>query len=135
MLDVYNIRLLLELEVLSQAIPRLTLPDVAAARLMNQQVTELMAHGDPSYHTLHRRFHFFLYEKSGSKWLLRLIGMLWDHTNRYRRLMAPFVDPKGSQREHDAILDALEQEDAAGAIDALRNHLEHSPISSDRSLR
>jgi DNA-binding GntR family transcriptional regulator len=126
MLDVYRIRLMLELEALRQACPRLTPTDVADAREINSRVTALMEQGDATYHVLHRQFHFALYDRSRSKWLLRLIGMLWDHTNRYRRLMAPRVDPRQSQREHEAILDAIARGDADGAVDALRRHLEHS---------
>lgn len=77
------------------------------------------------YATAHRRFHFAIYEASGSPWLVRLIGVLWEHTERYQRLqfhqsglLADRLD------EHRVIYDACAAGDADRAAAAMRAHLD-----------
>lgn len=80
----------------------------------------------PEAREAHTEFHFGLYEKSHSRWLLLVIPMLWDNSERYRLLTL-----KGNSRgtneeliaEHRAILDACATGDADQAEEMLRLHL------------
>jgi len=122
--DVYRTRIVLEVEALRQAMPRITPAQLANARRLNARLVRQFArHGYANYDD-HRAFHFLLYEPSASRWLLRLIGIIWDHTERYRRQGAPFVTGEAAGEEHERIVGAVE----AGAVDracqALTDHLE-----------
>jgi len=126
MLDVYRTRIVLEMEALRQAAPNITPQVLANARRLNRRIVRQFEHRGYASYEDHRAFHFALYEPSRSKWLLRLIGIVWDHTERYRRRAAPRVSPASAHEEHERILARLEAGDAEGATLALRDHLEHS---------
>lgn len=126
MLDVYQVRIVLEVEALRQAIPHLTQAAIDRARVLNIRMHESNDLGGTPTQTLHHELHFLLYEPSGSRWLLKMIQSVWDHTERYRRAMAPHVDMNDSRMQHQRILDALEKQDDAGALRALELHLERS---------
>ena len=126
MLDVYRTRIVLELEALHQAIPSITPPVLARARKLNNKIVRQFEQKGHAEYEDHRAFHFTLYQPSRSKWLLRLIAIVWDHTERYRRVGASRVTPESARQEHERILDLIEAGDAAAAVEALRLHLEHS---------
>lgn len=126
MLDVYRTRIVLEVEALRQAIPRTTPAVLTKARRLNTKIMrQFMQRGHAEYED-HRAFHFALYEPSGSKWLLRLIAIVWDHTERYRRVGAVRVKAESARAEHELILDRIEARDVEGALAALTDHLEGS---------
>ena len=77
---------------------------------------------------LHRKFHFSLYERSESPWLLHLIAVLWSHAERYQSLS---IGPRraDASTEHLTMIRALE----SGAIDDAANLL-HDHLESTRSL-
>ena len=121
--DVYRTRIVLEAEALRQAFPRITRAHLAKARRLNARlVNQFTRHGYATYDD-HRAFHFLLYEPSGSRWLLRLIGIVWDHTERYRRQGAPLVAGRLAGEEHERIIAAVEAGNVEGACQALRDHL------------
>ena len=126
MLDVYRTRIVLELEALRQAFPHITPAILAKARKLNNKIVRQFETKGHAEYEDHHAFHFTLYEPSGSKWLMRLIGIVWDHTERYRRVGASRVTPASARQEHERILDLIAAGDPDGAIDALRNHLENS---------
>lgn len=126
MLDVYGVRIVLEVEALRQAIPHLTSAAFERARELNILMHESTDLGGAATQTLHHELHFLLYEPSGSRWLLKMIQSVWDHTERYRRAMAPHVDMNDSRMQHQRIIDALSSNDAPGALRGLELHLERS---------
>jgi len=126
MLDVYRTRIVLEVEALRQAIPRTTPAVLAKARRLNNKIIRQFVQRGHAEYEDHRAFHFALYEPSGSKWLLRLIAIVWDHTERYRRVGAVRVSAESARAEHELILDRIEARDIGGALMALTEHLEGS---------
>ena len=72
---------------------------------------------------LHRKFHFSLYERSGSPWLLHLIAVLWSHAQRYQSLS---IGPRrlDASTEHRAMVSALESGAIGDAVNLLHDHLE-----------
>lgn len=126
MLDVYRVRIVLEVEALRQAIPYLTPEALERAHELNTRMHECSDLGSTATQTLHHELHFLLYEPSGSRWLLKMIQSVWDHTERYRRTMAPHVDLDESRMQHRRIIDALVDHDDDGALRALELHLERS---------
>ena len=126
MLDVYQVRIVLEVEALHQAFPHLTAEALMRAHELNIQMHESTDLGGTPTQTLHHELHFLLYEPSGSRWLLKMIQSVWDHTERYRRAMAPHVDMDDSRLQHQRIIDALLDKDEPRALRALELHLERS---------
>jgi GntR family transcriptional regulator, carbon starvation induced regulator len=121
--DVHQTRIVLECEALRQAIPHMTEQDISTARRLNARIVDQMQQlGYASYED-HRAFHFTLYEPSSSRWMMRLIGIIWDHTERYRRQGARLVSPMLAGDEHERIVAAAERRDAEGAVQALQHHL------------
>lgn len=124
----YEARIVLEVEALRRAHEHLTEDDLRAAReLANEMVEQFREGNDTAGFDLHRKLHFALYEPSRSHWILNFISLMWDHTERYRRMATEIRrDPDGIGHEHLAVLDALEHADAASALVALKAHLEHT---------
>jgi DNA-binding GntR family transcriptional regulator len=126
MLDVYRTRIVLEVEALRQAAPRITAPMLTKARRINDKIVrQFITKGYAEYDD-HRAFHFALYEPSESKWLMKLIGIVWDHTERYRRHGAALVTPEAARDQHELILSCIGAGDFEGAVQALVDHLNDS---------
>jgi DNA-binding GntR family transcriptional regulator len=126
MLDVYRLRIVLEVEALRQAFPHLIPAALERAQEFNIRMHEGADLGGTATQTLHHELHFLLYEPSGSRWLLKTIQSVWDHTERYRRAMVPLVDMDDSRLQHQRIIDALSDNDAPAALRNLELHLERS---------
>jgi GntR family carbon starvation induced transcriptional regulator len=72
----------------------------------------------------HRRFHFSLLSNCGSPWLLRLVGILYDHSTRYRNLsMGNWGSWGDILMEHERLLTAAIAGDTKAAVAALVDHL------------
>jgi DNA-binding GntR family transcriptional regulator len=126
MVDVYRTRIVLEAEALRQSMPRITPPMLAKALRLNDKIVRQFVEKGYAEYDDHRAFHFSLYEPSGSRWLLRMIGIVWDHTERYRRQGASLVTAEDTRLQHDLILTRIGAGDADGAVQALIDHLEDS---------
>jgi DNA-binding GntR family transcriptional regulator len=124
--DVYRTRLVLEVEALRQAFPRIKPADITKARRLNAKLVKQFARYGYATYEDHRAFHFTLYEPSESKWLMRMCSIVWDHTERYRRVGAPLVIGEHAGEEHEQIVAAVEDKNLSGAIDALVLHLERA---------
>jgi DNA-binding GntR family transcriptional regulator len=71
------------------------------------------------------RFHFTLYEASGSSWLVRSIWPLWRNSERYRG--SALLDTQGhidaETDQHLRMIEALESGDGASAVRSIVEHL------------
>jgi len=96
-----------------------------------------LAPNDPlSAHDIHEQLHYLLYEASGSKWLLRLIPMMWDNSERYRRLSLPVRGTIEDRiEEHRQIVEACRQHRPEAAAKALEVHLRHTFEAAIERLR
>lgn len=125
--DAYSVRIVLEVEALRRSFPRLTTKDVRRARALTNRMMQLMRRDDEAAFEAHRELHFVLYEKAGSPWMLRMIDMLWGHTERYRRLATVLRgDAELIGAEHSAVVDAIEEGNKDAALSALQKHLERT---------
>jgi DNA-binding GntR family transcriptional regulator len=123
MIDVYRTRIVLESEAIRQSVPHVTPQVITKARKLNERLGKQKDRTGFVQYEDHRAFHFTLYEPSGSRWLLRLIASVWDHTERYRRQLAPKVTSASTVEEHERIVAAVERRDADAAAQALQDHL------------
>lgn len=76
----------------------------------------------------HRAFHHALVAGCGSPWLLRLHGQLVDQSERYRKIRILNHQERGAQvrdvnNEHQDLMDAVLQRNAALAVDLMSSHL------------
>jgi DNA-binding GntR family transcriptional regulator len=129
--DSYRARVLLETGAVRLASPNLDESDLARARQIMDEMVEAFAAGDAATgYSLHRDLHFFLYERSGSQWLVYVIEILWAHTERYRRT----ATPEAHGGEHARMLDALAEGRIEAAVEALRIDLEDTAAGVIRSI-
>jgi DNA-binding GntR family transcriptional regulator len=125
--DTYRIRLDLESRAVRLATERMTDQDRTRITEMVDKYAKASLAGDPIARDLHGDIHMSLYELSGSKWLLLLLPMLWDNSERYRRLSLPLRgSPEQRIEEHRHIVEAVAAGDPDRAEELLRTHLSNS---------
>jgi DNA-binding GntR family transcriptional regulator len=76
--------------------------------------------GDPEATELNRRFHFRIYEASGSPVLIALLRLLWQSFRQAPQIVR--AQPE-SVRQHEAIVAALRRHDADDAERLTREHI------------
>jgi DNA-binding GntR family transcriptional regulator len=76
--------------------------------------------------TEHRNFHYAIYSRAGSRWLLHAIDTVWKNSERYRFAAEPASSRSQSLEEHTAILQACARRDPSGARAALAAHLDQA---------
>jgi DNA-binding GntR family transcriptional regulator len=107
----FQIRAALESLGASLAARKIDAADLARLRALNDQLRAL-PDDDPSYAELNREFHFTVYSCAGSPLLLSLMRLLWTSLHGGPRVTRTRAE---SARQHDEILTALADGDAAGA--------------------
>lgn len=125
--DVYATRIVLEVEALRRAWPRLDPDALERIRRLRTEMVDRVRRDDPRFYDLHRQVHFGIYDLAESPWLIHMIEILWSHTERYRRLAArlrTFVDESADL--HGLILNAVEANDLGAATSALQADLERT---------
>lgn len=123
-LDVCRLRLVLETTALRQAFANIDSGLIGEVRRKQAALKKIRATDEAQYLAIHRDLHFSLYERAGSMWLMRLLGLLWSHSERFRRRALVTEDPNDKRLNHSVILDALEARDLEGACGALEQHLQ-----------
>jgi DNA-binding GntR family transcriptional regulator len=126
--DTYFTRMNLETLAVRTAASRFTEQDARTARAALEEYDDAWKRGDQvRARNAHERFHFSLYQASGSEWLVRSIGPAWRNSERYR--VESMRNPKHVARrakEHVAMLEALEAGDSERAVALLAEHLKTS---------
>jgi DNA-binding GntR family transcriptional regulator len=134
--DTYQIRLDLESRAVRLAAEAMTDEDGARIRQLVDNYAKASLAGDPVARDLHGDIHMSLYELSGSKWLLLVLPMLWDNSERYRRLSLPLRGtPEQRIEEHREIVEACAAGDGDRAAGLLKLHLSNSFEAAIASLR
>lgn len=82
----------------------------------------------------HRAFHFVLLSRSGSPWMLRLIGVLYDQSVRYRYLtIRAQPDFAGITHEHEELYKVATSSKREKAVALMRKHLQLTVTSVSAS--
>jgi DNA-binding GntR family transcriptional regulator len=126
-LEIYDLRALLEGYAIELAVTRITPAEVAAARAIEQQMAQEDDH--LRWLELNARFHELLYAPSGAETTLELIAQLRARGERYVRLWSSgggLHRPLEAGSEHVEILGFVESGDAAGARGAIERHIGHT---------
>jgi DNA-binding GntR family transcriptional regulator len=132
--DTMNTRLLIETQALSLAIER---GGPEWERAVSQAYQELSAmesklkDSDAAtfarWESANRRFHEALVSACGSKWLIRLRGMLHYHSERYRMIsLAEGSVERDVHDEHEAIVEAVLARKTLRACRLTESHLQRT---------
>lgn len=126
--DVYSMRVLIEVDAIRRAVPRLDDPGLERIALaLREYETASKAERVEAAREAHQLFHFAIYEASGSAWAMRCIQPLWNNSERYQRIARAFRGtPEERVLEHASILEACRRGDAEAAAQLLTTHLERS---------
>jgi DNA-binding GntR family transcriptional regulator len=126
--ETYRVRLLLEPLAVTLAVPALVPADIDHLRKELDLLGAAIAAEDwPEHRTHHRAFHFGLYEKCNSTWLIRFTDMLWANSDRYQRMTTQIRGELGDRMvEHHEVLDACAEGAAEEAGERMRVHLDHA---------
>lgn len=128
LLEVYRLRELLETEAAGAAVERFTDTELARITDAQRDVERAAETGDVAgMIAANRRFHFAVLDPCGMPRLLRIVRTLWDATDAYR---AVYYNSEANRalvcREHEAIVEAAKQRDAADLAVALTEHRRHA---------
>lgn len=125
----YDLRRIIECEVIRRSVDAMTSEQVAAVQSSLEKLEAVANDHDSSvFWELHRDFHWALLEPGATAWIERMLDQMWQASQRYIRL---FVTETltDAMRDHRALLRHCEQRDGAGAVDVLRGHLARTELA------
>lgn len=125
LMDTYRLRLMLEPVAVQLAVPHLDEPTLDHLSEELDLLERAFRDSDwPSHRIHHRAFHFGMYDKCDSAWLLRFTDMLWVNSERYQRMTTRIKGELNERRkEHRRILAACREHDATQAAALMHDHL------------
>lgn len=115
----FQIRAALESLGASLAARKIDAEGIRRLQDLNEQMRAL-SDDDPRYSGLNREFHFTVYEYSRSPLLLSLMRLMWASLRGGPQVARTHAE---SARQHDAIVDALRNGDAAAASATTYQHI------------
>jgi len=126
--ELFDLRALLEPDLLARAIPRMTEADLAAAGRILESFEQSLAGPDAhAWGEMNSEFHLTLYRPAGRDRSLGLVQNLLGNTDRYTRLQ--LVLTSGIERaraEHAQLLNLCRRGDVREAGDLLRRHVQNA---------
>jgi DNA-binding GntR family transcriptional regulator len=124
-LDTYRLRLVLDPMAARLSAPNLTDEELDVARdALDRLVRAMHANEWDEHRRSHREFHFALYAGCNSPWLIRILEMLWENSERYQRISAyRRGTPEERAREHEDILSAAKTRDGDQLAEAILLHI------------
>lgn len=125
--DLYLTRVALETDAVLRAAEHVTPKTIRRLKHLADEMNDAFAGDDEDrFAEAHRRVHFGIYDLAHSDWLDHLIPVLWTESNRYRIIGESKRSATEIREEHGAIIEALAQGDAPGAVEFMRIHLGHT---------
>ena len=125
--EIYDLRALIEGYLIERAVPLIDDTTLREARALEAEMRDIEDH--VRWLELNARFHRMLYEPSGAETTLELVDQLRARGERYVRLWSRgsgIHRPVQVSREHQEILRLVEERDAAGARRAIEEHIAHT---------
>jgi DNA-binding GntR family transcriptional regulator len=124
--DLTRVRVEVEGLAAAWAARNVTAATLARLDALVAQMSGHLAADDPTaYVPANRAFHFAIYEAAGSEALLAVIENLWLQVGPYFGLLRS-GNWRTSNRQHQAVRDALARSDAAAARAAVRADIEEA---------
>jgi DNA-binding GntR family transcriptional regulator len=128
--QLYAMRIVHESLAIRINVPRFTRRDIDALRACLRKMEALAGHDLRQWQAADREFHFTLLAHAGDR-LMRTIRELYDHADRYRWLYIKGV-PRAlsiAASEHEQIVEASADGNAAAAATALARHLARTALT------
>jgi len=125
----YDLRRIIECEVIHRSVNSMTDEQVEAARTALQEIEAVAQdHDSPRFWELHSEFHWALLEPGASAWIQRVLDQIWLASQRYVRL---FVSEtlSDAMADHRELVVCCEERDGKRAADLLRSHLDRTELS------
>ena len=124
-LELFELRALLEADLVRRAVPRLTAADDARLRAAALGFERAVIDGDvAAWGLANRDFHFALYAAAGRPRTLEVVERLHAQTDRLLRLQLALTDGvRRAVREHRAIAAAARARDPRRAAALVRRHI------------
>jgi DNA-binding GntR family transcriptional regulator len=126
--DIYEIRKVIESYAAVSALENLSEEDIRYLE-SNLDRMEISVSGKKmeDYVALNRGFHFFIYEKTGNKWLVKYIESLW-YFGRWVNIVTFFNEDiqKNYLGNHQTILHAIQRKDRDSLRKAFTDHIEQA---------
>lgn len=120
--QIFEVRVLLEVQAIRQAVPKMTPEHIARARAICDEFI-----GDDNvsrWSELNWAFHTCLYEAAQRPFQLNLIRSIHDKVERYLRLQMSFAEGKlRADQEHREILQACADRDVDKAAELIEHHI------------
>jgi DNA-binding GntR family transcriptional regulator len=121
--EVYDLRILLECDLLSKAIPMMVAQDYKHAQHA-AKLAELISENDPDWIELDNNFHFSLYAAARQKRQLSIIQNLRNTSRWYRLAYNSLPNNSGHFiEEHQLLIEACQSGDIKLGVETLRTHL------------
>lgn len=127
-LDLYDIRKLLECSMMSQVIEKVDSVSISKCELILAEWEYLVQDGKP-VHDIDMKFHDTLYEPVGNKLLINLCDIFWvsfksAETKGYIKPLAPTCKEEALKvlEDHRLILEAIKNKDVNLATQRMGNH-------------
>jgi DNA-binding GntR family transcriptional regulator len=126
--ELFDLRALIEPDLLERAVPRMTSVDLAKAEsALNAYDDSFDAADIVSWGDINRRFHMALHAPAGRRRSLALVESLLANTDRYTRLQLALTDGIArAQREHRILLELCRAGRTSAAGELLRAHIQHA---------
>jgi DNA-binding GntR family transcriptional regulator len=123
--ELLRVRILLECDVLLEAVPKQTSADLAEAEALLGKFEIALRDKDIStWGILNAQFHMALYRAAGRPQTLALIEQLHNRTDRYTRMQILLTGfSERAHREHTELLEMCKRKDAISAAAFLRQHV------------
>ncbi len=134
--DTYKIRLELESMAVRIAAEKITEKDHQHLSGLVDKYAAALRADDGTAPDAHTRLHMAIYDLADSKWLRLILPVLWDNSERYRRLQIP-VRGTIDQRvdEHRALVEAVASGDPETAATELQGHLSRTMVGAIAMIR
>lgn len=134
--DLYDVRKLLEVDVLRRAIPLYDDAILGQAQAALERLTAATPSDDPAWWLDHRNFHSSLLAPGLTPWSERLLESIWHSVERYQRLyVLVFGSLEQANQEHAALLDAAWEGDTDVLVKLWLDHLDDKEASVAKGLK
>lgn len=126
--EIYDLRRLIEGDTVMRAAPAYDVEDLAAIDGALQRLWRADPHElDGDFWAAHRAFHWAVLAPAIDPWRKRLLGQLWQSSERYHRLFTlVFGSVADAQAEHRHLAEAAHQGDPQTMHELLTAHLHHT---------
>ncbi len=124
--ELFDLRCLLEPELIRFAIPRLDKKDFETVEAIQREFDVALSVRDTnSWGELNRRYHMALYSASGRGRTLEIVRNLLVNADRYTRLILTVTDGAihAAKQDHDSLLDLCRKRLVNQAVALTRDHI------------